>query len=70
MGTVTAAIAISKTSAVLAEPLEIKNNKKEGVSDEYCLHAKNRAKSQQNLDIDVKPIQNEQEQSIKLFDSP
>jgi hypothetical protein len=38
----TTSIAISKTSI---QPFEIKNNKKDGVNDEYSLDAKNRAKS-------------------------
>jgi hypothetical protein len=64
-GTATTAIAISRTSI---QPLEVKNNKIDGVSDEYSLHAKNRDKSQQILAIDVKSIQNDRYQSTKLFD--
>jgi hypothetical protein len=66
--TTTTFIDISRTSIELAKPLEIKYIKKEGVSDEYCLHARNRGKSQQILVTDVKSIQNEQEQYRKLFD--
>lgn len=68
--TTTTAIAISRTSIELAKPLEIKNNniKKEWVSYDYSLDAKNRGKSQQIVEVDVKSIQNEQEQSTKLFD--
>jgi hypothetical protein len=50
------------------QPLEVKNNKKDGVSDEYFFDVKNRGKSQQILATDVKSIQNEKEQSTKLFD--
>jgi uncharacterized protein YdcH (DUF465 family) len=49
-GTATTAIAISKTSIELVKPLEIKNIKKDGVSNEYCLHAKNTSKSQQIIE--------------------
>jgi hypothetical protein len=66
----TTTIAISKTSIELAKPLEVRNNKKEGVSDEYSFDAKNRGKSQQIIATDVKSIRNEQEQSTKLFDLP
>ena len=59
--TTTTAIAISNTSIELAKPLEIKNNEIHGVSDEYSLDTKNRDKSQQILDIDIKSIQNKQE---------
>jgi hypothetical protein len=53
------AIDISRTSIELAKLPEIKNNKKDGVSDEYSFDTKNRGKSQQTLDTDVKSIQNE-----------
>ena len=49
--------AISNTSI---EP-EIKNNEIHWVSDEYSLDTENRYKSQQILDVDIKPIQNKQE---------
>ena len=61
----TTAIAVSKASML---PFEIKNNKKESVSDEYSLDAKNRVKSQQILENDIKPMQNPDEESTKLFD--
>jgi hypothetical protein len=66
----TTAIAISTTSIQLAKPLGIKNNKKDMVSNEYCLHAKNRGKLQQILATDVKSIQNKNEEPTKLFGLP
>jgi hypothetical protein len=66
--TATTDIAISRTSIQLAKPLEIRNIKKESVSDEYSLEAKNRGKSQQIIESDVKSIQNSHEVSTKLFD--
>jgi hypothetical protein len=56
------AITVSVTSI---QPLEIK---KDEVSDEYSLDAKNRGKSQQNIENDVKSRQNNHDQSTKLFD--
>ena len=52
----------------VAKPLEIRNNKKDGVSDEYSLDTKNRGKSQQIIETDVKSIENNQNGSTKLFD--
>ena len=56
------AIAVYRTSI---QPLEIK---KDGVSDDYYLDAKNGGNSQQILELDVKSVQNKQGQYIKLFD--
>jgi hypothetical protein len=63
----TTAIDISRTSIELAKPLEIKDNKKDRVGNEYSLHAKNRGKSQQILEMDVKSIQNEHYLSLHCF---
>jgi hypothetical protein len=59
--TTTTAIAISNTSIESVKSQEIKNNEIDSVNDEYSLDAKNRDKSQQTLDINIKSVQNKQE---------
>ena len=65
--TTTRAIATSKTSIELAKPPEIQNNEIHGISDEYSLDTKNRDKSQQIPEIDIKSIQNKTKIIYKII---